>query len=93
MYFHYVFSFSSIVVTVNSNRLISLDKLVSYRTAGAACFLIYINWAVGTSNWPLFCQIPTLVMFQAKGLVCMIVVTGLTPTSQEVRGSPAVSHG
>lgn len=31
-------------------------------------------------------------MFQAKDLVLMAAVTGLTPTSQEVRGSPAVSQ-
>lgn len=34
-----------------------------------------------------------LFMFQARDLVLMAVVTGLTPTSQEVRGSPAVSQG
>lgn len=34
-----------------------------------------------------------LIMFQAKDLVLMAVETGLTPTSQEVRGNPAVSQG
>lgn len=57
IFFSCSFSHSSYVliclVTVNNNRLIFLDNLVTYRTVVPGCFLIYINWAVSSLNWAL----------------------------------------
>ncbi len=65
-----------IIAIVNKNMFIFLTP----RAVMPACFLIYINWAVVEGLSPG--QIPqTLVTFQAKDLVLMAVVTGLTPTS------------
>lgn len=72
--------------------LIVVDKLVTSRAVVPGCFLIYINWVVVVVLCPG--QIPqTWVVFQAMDSDLMAVVTGLTSTSQEVRGTPAVSQG